>query len=81
MDAVVAGVGKGKYKFLDVGFFYIMVMQSVLLYGSEKWVMSPRIGKMLGGFHHHMDSIFKLQQKKRRTYGTWDCPPLNEAMS
>ena len=34
------------------GMFYTAVVQEILLYGLEAWVMSPRIGKALGGFHH-----------------------------
>ena len=60
-----------------------MVMQSVLLYGSEKWVMYPRIGKTLVGFHHWMARRLTGQKPKRRLDGTWDYPhpPLAEAMA
>ena len=34
------------------GQIYLAVGQSIFLYGSEKWVMTPRIGRVLGGFHH-----------------------------
>ena len=35
MGAVVVGVGKGGVGFLDIGGVYIVVVQSVLLYGLE----------------------------------------------
>ena len=35
-----------------LGVFYREVVQVVLIFGSETWVMSPRIRKNLGRFHH-----------------------------
>ena len=35
-----------------LGIFYISVVQVVLLYRSESWVVSPQIGKALGRIHH-----------------------------
>ena len=32
--------------------FYTTVVQAVIIYGSELWVLSPQIGKTLGGFYH-----------------------------
>ena len=37
-----------------LGRFYVAVFQTVLLYGSEIWVMAPRIGENLRGFHHRV---------------------------
>ena len=34
------------------GKFYVVVVQAVLLFGSETWVVTPRLGKALAGFHH-----------------------------
>ena len=31
------------------GFFFKAVVQAVLLFGSETWVFTPRMGKALGG--------------------------------
>ena len=30
----------------------VAVVQAFLLYGLETWVMTPHIGRLLGGFHH-----------------------------
>ena len=35
-----------------LGVLYVAVVQAVLLYGLETWVISPLIGSTLGGFHH-----------------------------
>ena len=37
-----------------LGNFYIAVVQVVLLFGSEAWVMCPLIGRTLGGFCHRV---------------------------
>ena len=34
------------------GNFYKVVVQVVLLFGSEIWVMTPWVGLILGGFHN-----------------------------
>ena len=34
-----------------LGQIYLAVVQSVMLYGLETWVMTPHIGRVLGGFH------------------------------
>ena len=35
-----------------VGRFYVVVVKSVLLFGSETWVLNPHLEKSLEGFHH-----------------------------
>ena len=62
------------------GCFILFLVYAVLLCGSETWVMSPRIGKTLGGFHHQAVGILMRWQLKRRLDGTWYYPPLLEAM-
>ena len=36
------------------GRIYMVVVQAVMLYRSETWVMKPLIGRVLGGFHHRV---------------------------
>ena len=38
-----------------LGRIYVVVVQVVLMYGSEMWVMTPHIGRVLGRFHHRVD--------------------------
>ena len=33
------------------GFFFKAVVQVVLIFGADTWVVTPRMGKALGGFH------------------------------
>ena len=35
-----------------VGRFYVAVVKLVLLFGSEMWIMLPRLDKALEGLHH-----------------------------
>ena len=42
--------------------------------------MSPLIGINLGGFHHQVVRRLTGRQLKRRLDGTWDHPPLADAM-
>ena len=42
--------------------FYKAVFQATLLFGSETWVMTPRIGSNLGGFHHRVDLLLAVMQ-------------------
>ena len=60
--------------------FYLVVVKVVLLYGSEMWVMSPRIWSKMGGFHHSMVPRLAGRQMRRRTDVMWVYPPLTEAM-
>ena len=38
-----------------LGGIYVAVVQAVMLYGSETWVVTPRIGRVLGVFRHRVD--------------------------
>ena len=52
-----------------LGMFYVSVMQAVLLYASETWVISPCIGRTLGGFNHRVTR----RMRGRTAYGTrWE---------
>ena len=36
------------------GRFYLAVVQAVLLFGSETWVLTPQLDKALARFHHRV---------------------------
>ena len=60
---------------LNSGRIYVAVVQTVLLYGSETWVMTLHIGRVLGGFYHRIARRLMIQQSRRG--GTVDgCIPL-----
>ena len=53
----------------------MMVIQEELLFGSEIWVATPHIGRMLGGFHHRVALRLIGKQPQMSPYGGWDSPP------
>ena len=42
---------EGEYR-RTADIFYVAMVQSVLLFGSETWVMTPQLDKAFEGFHH-----------------------------
>ena len=63
------------------GKFYVVVVQSVLLFGSEMWVMNPRLDKPLEGFHNRAVRRVVGMVPKHQRYGTWVYPPIGEALT
>ena len=57
------------------------VVQAVMLYRLETWVMTPRIGRVLGGFHHRVARRLTGQHPRRGQDGGWVYLPLAEAMA
>jgi len=61
--------------------FYKAVVQSVLLFGSETWVLSPSMLKALEGFHHRVARQLSgkvgwyLPREDR-----WVYPPISEVL-
>ena len=52
------------------GQIYLVVVQSVLLYGSETWVMTPRIGRVFVEFH---DRVAHRLIGKKPWIGSTEC--------
>ena len=57
------------------GQIYLEVVQSVMLYGSETWVMTPRIRRAFGGFHHRVDRRMTGRKPWQGRDGMWNPPP------
>ena len=64
-----------------VEIFYVVVVQSVLLFGSETWVMNPHLEKSLEGFHHWAVWWMAGMGPKSQRYGTWVYPLIGAALS
>ena len=60
---------------------YLAVGQSFMLYGSEMWVITPRIGSVLGGFHQRVDQKLTRRQPRRGGDGVWFYPSLENVMA
>ena len=37
-----------------LGKIYLAVVELVMIYGSDTWVLTPRMKRVLGGFHHRV---------------------------
>ena len=57
-----------------------MVVQVILLYGLDRWVMSPCFGRTMGGSHHRVVYRLKGRKSRMRTYWTWVYHQLSEEM-
>ena len=61
--------------------FYKAVVQSILLYGCETWVISSQVLRVLEGFHHR---VARSLSGKRPYYlpaeDQWVYPPIEEAL-
>ena len=56
-------------------------VQAFMLYRSEMWVMTLRIGRVLGGFYNRVARRMTWRKPHRRRDGEWVYPLLEEAMA
>ena len=59
---------------------YVPVVQAVLLFGSDTWVLTPRLGKSLEGFHHRVARRMADMGPKCQWDRTWVYPPIWTAL-
>jgi hypothetical protein len=59
---------------------YRTVIQAVLLYGSESWVLTQRMELSLESFHHKCATYIMGQHIRENTDGTWMCPVCSEVL-
>jgi hypothetical protein len=62
--------------------FYKAIVESTLLYGSEKWNVSVKVFKALGGFHHRV--ACRLSGRMPRylcSEDQWVYPPIEGALA
>ena len=62
------------------GIFLKTVVQVVLLFGSETWVMTPCMERALGSFQHRVTQRITGRYPRRQGEGSWDYPPLATGM-
>jgi hypothetical protein len=64
------------------GMFYKAIVQTVLLFSSETWVVTPTLLQQLESFHH---AVARRISGKRATLdvrtGVWKWPPIEEALA
>ena len=59
--------------------FYKAVVQTVLLFGSETWVISPAMLRTLEGFHHRIARQISGHKPEKLESGEWCYQPREEA--
>ena len=64
-----------------LGHFFKTVVQAVLLFGTEMWVLTPRMERALSSFQQRVARRITGRQLRRRWIGSLDYPPLVVAMS
>ena len=69
----------GAYAWTSVH-IYMQVVQLVILYGLETWVLIPRMKRVLGGFHHRVACKLMGRQPRIGQDGVWVYPPLEDMM-
>ena len=63
------------------GWFYVAIVQAILLFGAETWVVTPRVLQALEGFHHRAARQMAGMGGKRLVDGTWEYPPIDGALA
>jgi Reverse transcriptase (RNA-dependent DNA polymerase)/Ulp1 protease family, C-terminal catalytic domain len=63
-----------------IGYFYKSIVQSVLLYGSESWVLTTPMLKALNGFHHRIARKISGLMPTRIDDNNWYYPPIEDAL-
>jgi hypothetical protein len=58
---------------------YVAVLQSVLLFGCETWVITKEIHQVLEGFHNRVARRISRKMPKLQSDGSWTYPPIEEA--
>ena len=64
-----------------LGHLFKAVVQAVLVFGAETWVLTPRPERALGRFQHRVKRWITGRQPRRRGEGSWDYPPLETVMA
>ena len=62
------------------GAFYTSVAQAVLLFGANKWVLTPRMDKDLDSFQYRVARRITGRQPQRKKERSWYYPPLVVAL-
>ena len=62
------------------GRFYVAVVQAVLLFGSETWILTPRLEKDLEGFHYRAGRQMAGMGPKHKQDVMWAYQPIGAAL-
>ena len=60
--------------------FYKAVVQSVLLFGSETWVLTVGMKTKLASFHSRCARFITGKHIRENPDGSWTCPPTKDVL-
>ena len=63
-----------------LGIFFKAVVQQVLLFGAETWVVTPKMERVLSAFLHRAARRLTGRKARREKDGDWHYPSLEGAM-
>jgi hypothetical protein len=63
-----------------MAYFYKAVVQAVLLYGSESWVITERMRKAVESFHNRCARFITGEHIRQKPNGEWILPPTTEVL-
>ena len=63
-----------------MGRFYVAVVQAVIIFESETWVLTPRLEKAFEGFHHWGVWRMAGMVPKCQRDGTWVYTPIGAVL-
>ena len=63
-----------------LGVLFKAVVQSVLVFGPETWMMNPHMVRALGGFHNRVSIQITGSQPQQLLDISWEYPPLDTAI-
>ena len=72
--------GEGGHRYLYAGPIISAIVNNVLLFGLETLVVTPCIGRLLGGLYHRVEWWIAGKKPRKWADGSWDYPPLEGAM-
>ena len=60
--------------------FYLAVVQAILLYGSESWVIPSRTLQRIEAFHHRCARSMAHKHIRKMPNGNWEYPPSEQVL-
>ena len=60
-------------------FIKALVIQAILLFGSDMWLVNTGLGRILGGFHNMVD-LRMTKKPCRWPNSSWEYPPFGRLL-
>ena len=64
-----------------MGQIYLVIVQSIMLYGLDTWVLTPPMKRVLGGLYHRVSRRLTGRKPHIGRDGGWFYTPLEDAMA